>query len=83
MGPLIQYQHKQFAVSEIYKVIGKAGNTLDFIPGMEKITQYLQVFVRIALGSIDECCLGYTFIHPLFLISPLPIPFSHISPANP
>lgn len=52
------------AVSEIYKVIGKARNALDFIPGREKITHYLQVFVKIALGSIDECCLGYTFIHP-------------------
>ena len=49
------------AVKEIQKGIGKVGNALDFIPGMEAATGAAQFFVSIALGYIDECCLGWTF----------------------
>ncbi len=49
------------AVKEIQKGIGKVGNALDFIPGMEAVTGAAQFFVSIALGYIDECCLGWTF----------------------
>ncbi len=49
------------AVKEIQKGIGKVGNALDFIPGMGAVTGAAQFFVSIALGYIDECCLGWTF----------------------
>ncbi|MBQ9989396.1 MAG: zinc ribbon domain-containing protein [Lachnospiraceae bacterium] len=49
------------AVREIQKGIGKVGNALDFIPGMEAAASAAQFFVSIALGYVDECCLGWTF----------------------
>ena len=49
------------AIKEIQKGIGKLGNKLDFIPGMEAVTGAAQFFVSIALGYVDECCLGWTF----------------------
>jgi len=49
------------AIKEIQKGIGKVGNALDFIPGMEAATGAAQFFVSIALGYVDECCLGWTF----------------------
>lgn len=49
------------AVKEIQRGIGKVGNALDFIPGMDAITGVAQFFVSISLGYIDECCLGWTF----------------------
>lgn len=49
------------AVKQIQRGIGKAGNALDFIPGMGAITGLAKFFVDISLGYIDECCLGYTF----------------------
>ena len=41
--------------------LGKLGNALDFIPGMEAVTGLAQFFVSISLGYVDECCLGWTF----------------------
>ncbi len=49
------------AVKQIQKGIGKVGDFLDFIPGMEAATSLVQFFVSISLGYIDECCLGWTF----------------------
>ncbi len=49
------------AVKQIQKGIGKVGDVLDFIPGMEAVTNVAQFFVSISLGYIDECCLGWTF----------------------
>ena len=49
------------AVRQIQKTIDKAGNFLDFIPGMDALTGVLKLFVGISLGYVDECCLGYTF----------------------
>lgn len=51
------------AVKQIQRVIDKAGNALDFIPGMGAITGAAKFFVDISLGYIDECCLGWTFYH--------------------
>jgi len=51
------------AVKQIQKSIGKVGDFLDFIPGMDAITGLAQFFVDIALGYVDECCLGWTFYH--------------------
>ncbi|MBE6898730.1 MAG: zinc ribbon domain-containing protein [Ruminococcaceae bacterium] len=50
------------AVKEIQKGIGKVGNALDFIPGIEAVAGLAQFFVSISLGYIDECCLGWTFL---------------------
>ena len=49
------------AVKELQKGVGKVGDALDAIPGMSAITNFLQIFIGIVLGYIDECCLGYTF----------------------
>lgn len=49
------------AVKEIQRKIGRIGNSLDFIPGAQAVTGLAQFFVRISLGYIDECCLGWTF----------------------
>ncbi len=49
------------AIKQIQKGIGKLGDKLDFIPGMDAISGAAQFFVSIALGYIDECCLGWTF----------------------
>lgn len=51
------------AVKQLQKVVGNVGGALDFIPGMSEITNIIQKFIGIALGYVDECCLGYTFIN--------------------
>ena len=48
------------AVKQIQKGVDKAGNALDFIPGMEALTGIAKFFIDISLGYIDECCLGWT-----------------------
>jgi len=50
------------AVKQIQKGIGSLGDALDFIPGMNAISGLAQFFVSIALGYVDECCLGWTFL---------------------
>ncbi len=49
------------AVKQLQNVLQKAGNALDFIPGMSAVVGVGQFFIEISLGYIDECCLGYTF----------------------
>lgn len=49
------------AVRQINKGLDVVGNILGKIPGMEKVVDFAQYFVNIALGNVDECCLGYTF----------------------
>lgn len=51
------------AVSQLQKAVGKIGGLLENIPGMSAIVDFLQMFIGIALGYVDECCLGYTFLH--------------------
>jgi len=50
------------AVRQLQKVVQKIGNFANVIPGMNYITQIINLFISIALGYIDECCLGYTFL---------------------
>lgn len=50
------------AVHQLQKAVGKIGNALDAVPGMAQITDILQTFIGIALGYVDECCLGYCFL---------------------
>lgn len=49
------------AVKQIQRVVEKAGNALDFIPGIGAVVGLTKFFIDIFLGYIDECCLGYTF----------------------
>ena len=49
------------AVKQIQRMVEKAGNALDFIPGMEAVVGLAKLYIDISLGYIDECCLGYTF----------------------
>jgi len=49
------------AVRQVQRMLEKVGNAINFIPGMGAVTQIAKLFVGIALGYIDECCLGYTF----------------------
>ena len=49
------------AVKQVQSTVGKVGDALDFIPGMNAVTGVAQFFVSISLGYIDECCLGWTF----------------------
>ncbi len=51
------------AVSQLQKAAGKIGDLLSVIPGMSFITSLAQTFIGIALGYIDECCLGWCFVH--------------------
>jgi hypothetical protein len=50
------------AVRQLQKLIEKAGGFLGFVPGMKYVTEIMKLFIGIALGYIDECCLGYTFL---------------------
>ena len=49
------------AVSQLQKTVGKIDNVFGDIPGVSAVVDFLQLFIGIALGYIDECCLGYTF----------------------
>ena len=49
------------SVKQIQNKIDRAGDKLDFIPGMDALAGLAKFFVSISLGYIDECCLGWTF----------------------
>lgn len=49
------------AVKQLQNVVGKIDNVFGNIPGVSAIVSFVQIFIGIALGYIDECCLGYTF----------------------
>ena len=49
------------AVKQLQNVVGKIDNVFGNIPGVSALVSFLQMFIGIALGYIDECCLGYTF----------------------
>lgn len=50
------------AVKQIQNGLGKIDSIFGNIPGVSAIVSFAQIFVGIALGYVDECCLGYTFI---------------------
>lgn len=52
------------AVSQLQKGLQTVDRIFGNIPGVSALVSFLQLFVQIALGYVDECCLGYTFIHP-------------------
>jgi hypothetical protein len=50
------------SVKQIQRGVEKIGNKMgNLVPGMNFVTNIAKMFVGIALGYIDECCLGYTF----------------------
>lgn len=51
------------AVSQLQKGLQKIDDVLGKIPGVSIVVSFLQLFIQIALGYVDECCLGYTFLH--------------------
>ena len=51
------------AVRQIQRGVEKVGGAMgSIIPGMNFVMNIAKMFVGIALGYIDECCLGYTFL---------------------
>jgi hypothetical protein len=51
------------AVRQLQRAVKKITNAASFVPGMKNIQGVIDLFLNIALGYIDECCLGYTFLH--------------------
>lgn len=49
------------AVKQLQNVVGKVDKVFGNIPGVSAVVGFVQLFIGIALGYIDECCLGYTF----------------------
>lgn len=49
------------AVKQLQNVVGKVDKVFGNIPGVSAVVSFVQLFIGIALGYIDECCLGYTF----------------------
>jgi len=51
------------AVSQLQQAVGKIGGMLDSVPGVGALTGFAKTFIGISLGYIDECCLGWCFLH--------------------
>ena len=51
------------AVHQLQNTLQSVDNLLGNIPGVSALLTIAKVFVGIALGYVDECCLGYTFIN--------------------
>jgi hypothetical protein len=51
------------AVRQLQRAVKKITNAASFVPGMKNIQGIIDLFLNIALGYIDECCLGYTFLN--------------------
>ncbi len=49
------------AVNQLQSAVGKVESFLDFVSGMSIIAGFAKSLIRIGLGYVDECCLGYTF----------------------
>ena len=51
------------AVKQLQRKFEKLGGVLgNIVPGMNYVMSIGKLFISIALGYIDECCLGYTFL---------------------
>ena len=51
------------AVSQIQNTLQQVDNLLGNIPGISLLISFAKVFVSMSLNYVDECCLGYTFLH--------------------
>jgi hypothetical protein len=53
------------SVRQLQRMLGRVADGLfGAIPGMDGVKKLMNLFLDISLGYIDECCLGYTFLHP-------------------
>ncbi len=50
------------AVKQLQNAVGVVDNILGNIPGVSALVRFAKIFIGIALGYVDECCLGYTFL---------------------
>lgn len=50
------------AVKQLQKIVGKVDDIFGNIPGVSTVVSFVQTFIGIALGYVDECCLGWTFL---------------------
>lgn len=50
------------AVSQLQKTLDTFDKILGNIPGVSLLVSFAKTFIGIALGYVDECCLGYTFV---------------------
>ncbi len=51
------------SVKQIQRAVGKLGGFLDVVPGLGLIVTFINFFLELSLGYIDECCLGYVFLN--------------------
>ncbi len=50
------------AVRQLQNAVGAVDNLLGNIPGVSAVVSFAKIFIQVALGYVDECCLGYTFL---------------------
>ena len=50
------------AVKQLQSKVDAVGNIFEKLPGMDALVSFAKIFIEIALGYVDECCLGYTFL---------------------
>ncbi len=51
------------AISQLRKAINLVGELLKFVPGMSFARSFAEQLVSTVLGNMDECCLGWCFLH--------------------
>lgn len=52
------------AVKQLQNTVTKIDSLFGNIPAVNAIMSFAKIFIGIALGYVDECCLGYTFMKP-------------------
>lgn len=52
------------AVRQLQGGVDKLDNIFGNIPGLSAIFSFIKIFIGIALGYVDDCCLAYTFLNP-------------------
>lgn len=51
------------AVSQLRKAVNLAAELLKFVPGISFAQSFADQLVSTVLGNVDECCLGWCFLH--------------------
>ena len=50
------------AVRQLQNGVENIASLFDAIPGISSVAAFVKLFIGVALGYIDECCLGYCFL---------------------
>lgn len=50
------------AVRQLQNGVENIANLFGAIPGISSVAAFVKLFISVALGYIDECCLGYCFL---------------------